>query len=294
MVRSDQKETHEPCPQSRHTTPMASACGKSTDDAGRAALVRPDDAQAACVFQSILEAHQKFGETVLTAAMAQALLLSTSSTVRVVCCWNLASKFEEIDPLDGNELVRMFLTSGEKASLQKKLALSNAKLEVGLRHRTFLLGGEEQAILSHYEFRLPYKNTVRDMYEMFSDPRRNISFNKFTSYCYCLLYAFAFWRDPFKTAEEWLDALHHVDPVLFRMLEDTCPGEMWSRLHNELVSKGPSDAPVDAVEPSRTSRSTAPVSPEGVIDLTLDSPRSSTVSLSLAKKRKVVVDLCTP
>ena len=240
------------------------------------AFVRPDSQGSRDLFRRVLAAYQKNGgETVLTAAMAQTLLLPTSGPLEVVTSFFLASKFEDTAPLESVSLVKNFLHSS---------------------YAPWCLQQHEKVILARRGYVLPYKNKVRDMYNMIAE--LNLSVQDVSPYLYALIDSYSFVHEPNVTASEWMDAFVRRDHEVFKRLQGNCHSSVWCdflsvwQMESTLKQDGMSTE-------ASTNKTKAHLggSPEGVIDLTLDSPCSQNVPAgSPCKRQKIidVIDLCTP
>lgn len=218
--------------------------------------------EARSVFRDILSHQQLCPDgCVLTASIADALLAPSDGPREVVACWWIASKFEDVVPLDVESLVFRFLP---------------------LHVPRYTMVEVERKVLARVGWIVPYKTMVRAIYEL-SDVA---VLPLVCDYCYAFLDSGMLARHHEILAEEWVNTIGSSEiPWLDKELKERCD----SRIHERLVkARDARSRPVFTCEKTQK-RKRSPTS-DNFIDLTIDTP-----SIPQApKKSRVVIDLCSP
>jgi len=195
--------------------------------------------------------------SILTASLAEALLNPSDGIKEVAACWWIASKFEDVNPLDIEMLILRFFK------------VTPTKMEMIMIEAT---------VLTRIGYIIPYKTTVRDMYNLVEEHE----VVALSNYCYALVDGGLLTRHPDTTAQGWIDAMRTRDVDVTAELHASCDPILSARLI---------DAAREVGSTGGQGKRTKAFTPENVIDLTLGSPRSPPAH---SKRVKVVIDLCTP
>ena len=199
----------------------------------------------------------------LTASIADALVDPADGPAEVVACWWIASKFEDVAPLDGESLAFQFLPLTR--SKEQLIAL-------------------ETKVLARVQCTIPYKTIVREMYNAVTPEQVRL----LSHFCYALLDGGLFDRCPDTTADEWLEQMTRLGADLTPEMHNLCEPAFCERLRKAIEFKN-----AGAVVPKTSSKRPRGdgTTPDSVIDLTSSSPLPPPPP---PRKAKVVIDLCTP